>query len=223
MAWSHRCRLGNGIFPMTRTSLATLVLSSLLALPAMAQEATPAKPVEAPVAVVPTTEPRMIPTTPPVPQVQVPKTLTETEAKLRALLMKNREISLELSKRRVDILKAHPEIGEKIAAERAESEEARNKAQELRKQANELDQQAARSGMTDAERVYSEIDPEFAAKSKEQADLVAEIRQVMSEVTAERQKRAAVTPNSHLQKHAKPKVKPALAPEENQAEAKPAE
>lgn len=215
---------------MTRHSLSVLVLSSLLALPAMAQEAAPAKPAEAPVAAAPTAEPRMAPTVPPAPQVEAPESLTETETKLRALLMKNREISAELNKRRVDILKAHPEIGEKIAAERAESEEARNKALELRKQANELDQRAARSRMTDAERVCSEIDPEFAAKCKEQADLLVEIRKVKGEVAEERrqerQKKEAAAPapdRSRLQKHARPEAKPALAPEENPAEAKPAE
>jgi len=160
----------------------------------------------------------------PAPLPQPPRVLSETETKLQALLTKNQELSAELNKRRVEILKTHPQIGEKIAAGRAESEEIRRKAQELRKQANELDQQAAQSGMANAERVYGEIDPEFAAKIREQADLMAEIRKVRSELTAERQKRSTVTPNaldpSQMQKHAKPEAKPVAAPK---AEAKPAE
>ncbi len=207
---------------MTRPFLATMALSLLLALPAMAQTAAaPAQPAEKPVPIVPTAEAKALPATPVKATVQPPsRALTEQEKQLAELLQKNRLIGGELVALRTDILKSHPEVKEKIEAGRAESNEMQKKAAELFRQARELERQAAQINSKVAEQVYGEVSPEYAAKNKEQEEVVAEIWKLKNEIAATR-KTNTVVPSNPPRPHqpVRPRVTPA-APIQPRTEAK---
>jgi len=171
---------------MFRNLLSALFLTSLLTVPAMAQEV----PAEA----------------------GVPPVLAAREKRLVELSVENRELSAELMRRRAEIVRDNPEVSDRIAQERARAGELRLQAVELRKEAAELDRQAAEIVAQSNVRAFAEVDPDFAQKSQRQAELMVEIATMREEMRLERDKKRQESYLKQVPTHSHPVAPPQTKP-----------
>ncbi|MBT3290141.1 MAG: hypothetical protein HN849_05760 [Victivallales bacterium] len=196
---------------MNRDILAVLFSASLLALPALAQEKTeparppaPAKPAARTLAGKPNVvAPAAKPVRPP----------SQHASEVLKLSKRQRQLAQDLVRMRAKISKEHPELGDKMDAVMSEAMKLRKQAALLARQARELKKKSNEMMVNGRDTLFGEVDPAFAVKRKELAEVSDQFTKLRAKARQEQHKRRQEEARQFSGKQSqKPSIRPATPP-----------
>jgi len=196
---------------MSRDILSILFSASFLALPVLAQEkAPPARPL-APAKVAPKPlvgKPNVV-----APAAKLVRPPSQHIGEILKLSRHQRQLAQDLIQMRVKLTKEHPELGDKMGAIKSEAMELGKRAALLDQQSRELRRKANEMRANGPDTLFSEVDPDFAAKRKELAEVSDQVTKLRAKARQElykrRQKKARHFPGKQMRK---PSIRPAVPP-----------
>ena len=196
---------------MNRDILSILFSASFLALPVLAQEKAPPAPQPAPakVAAKPLVgKPNVV-----VPAAKPVRTPSQHVGEILKLSKHQRQLAQDLIQMRAKLSKEHPELGDKTGTIKSEAMELRKQAALLDRQARELRRKSNEMMVNGTDTLFGEVDPAFAAKRKELAEVSGQVATLRAKARQElykrRQERARQFSGKQMKK---PSVRPAVPP-----------